>query len=596
MTHANDSEPAAARRKRLIWLGVAAISIVTYIFVIAGNIDKPFGTDEIYYAGWAHGIAKTGTPAYYSGEGAQFFPRIIEPISHPTLHFKALAVMVLVFGLKYWSLRLLGVILFLATLLFVRFKILKDEDDADERLVLTGFFLVFSPMFLQESLVLAIEAQAFWFPMLVFLYLFHLETVGENRFRFYPYLYTTPALITLFWLKETNVPIYLAVCLIYLALTRNFRKAPGFFLAFGVSVALFWTSWVVYCRIADVDVWCWYDFTFRKKLLKGSSGIHKLIAGKGLGAAIDKVLLGLKVSISWLSGSYAALFFLAAYVRIRDLIKGRSRLGFMELCLIYIVVLFGITKIVRPTPSFVKYEVPAHFLMAVFMADVYFGIVRKELFAFGTLLVLGGIAGAAAYGVVPDRLLEMKTFFGTHLLQSLGSALLVGIVLYAVKKKQPYVAAVLGMSASVVALNTNLYIHQSTEDYTTGHSWGNYGEDLVAPTKWLRKHMKNGDTIAVFKDLQFNMRFVEGKTKSPTYEVRMFSKWKRKKREKAKLLNSGEIRYIVLSRYADSSYGRRFITENNYRKVARAGKHVIYERKKCPVCRKKKKRRKKKRG
>lgn len=45
---------------KYFWYLTATACILFYIFIIAGSINKPFATDEIYYAGWASGIAHNG--------------------------------------------------------------------------------------------------------------------------------------------------------------------------------------------------------------------------------------------------------------------------------------------------------------------------------------------------------------------------------------------------------------------------------------------------------------------------------------------------------------------------------------------------------
>jgi hypothetical protein len=351
-----------------------------------------------------------------------------------------------------------------------------------------------------------------------------------------------------------------------------------------LAMALFWASWVLYCQITGVDVYSWWNFTVKGKMATGQLVIHHFIAARGWEAAIQRIWASIRVSISWISLPYVILFFIAAVVRIKDIISGKKQIGFIELCLLYALVLFAITKIVRPT-NFIKYENPAYLLVAIFISDVFFANFRKHLSAFLAVAMVGIVVGIGLYSVIPDRILSLRSYFPTHVLQGIGITVAVAALFY-IRKTALMTSAVAGLVAGIIVLNMNLYVHQSLNDYTTGQSWGNYGEDLVAPTKWLKKHLKNGEGFAAFKDLQFNMRFMEGKTKSPTWEARLFTKDNAKKQQKRRLLNSGRIQYIDLNRYSNDRRGRAFLETNNYRKVKKIGDHIIYERVDCPYCEK----------
>lgn len=564
------------------WLLSAIICFLVYVLVILGSITKPFATDEIYNAGWAYGIAQNGTPAYYSGEDVFVMPQQREPVSHPTLHVNLLALMILIFGLKYWALRLLGVVLFIGAILFLKYSVYHRLPKPNERLVLTGIFLVFNPLFIQESIVLTIEAQAFWFPLLAFFYAFHRESILPAKFRFYPYLLSTLGIVCLLWLKETNFPIYMGVCLLYLVLIREFKKIPAFILAGALAVALFWSSWLLYCHISGTDVWSWWNFTVKNKMLEGNGGIQKIVARHGLMEGFERILSSLRVSISWMSVPYAVLYLLAVGVRFREILMKQKLIGFFELCLLFSLALFAITKVLRPTDAFIKYEVPAHFLAAVAMADVYLTILQKEKRSLLFILCAGIIIGIFSHWLIPDRLLKIERHFLVHTLWGTGIAAIVSIYSLLRNKKSVFASLTLGLMSSIFALNTGLFVHQSINDYTTGQSWGNYGENLVAPTKWLKSNIKNGESFASFKDLQFNLRFVEGKDKSPTYEARTFTKkrkirqWEKRHPEYWDTLMRGDIKYFILNRYSNGQRGRRLLKKYNYRKTAKIKTHEIW--------------------
>jgi hypothetical protein len=566
------------------WILSAAICVAVYVLVIAGSIGKPFASDEIYNAGWAHGIAETGTPAYYSGDDVRLLKRLKEPVSHPTFHVNLLAVMILVFGMKYWALRLLGVFLFAGTILFLKFRVHRRLDLPDSQLVLTGFFLVFNPLFVQESIVLAIEAQAFWFFLLMYFYAFYRESVGHARFRFYPYLWTTLGIVSLLWLKETNFPVYITCSIIYLLVIGQFKKLPAFVLASAIAVGIFWSSWLLYCKVTGADVWSWWEFTVQNKMMKGNLGIHHVIERNGWGDAFQRIGSSMRVTITWSSVPYLVLFFVAIGIRVREIIRKNRTIAFAELCMFYALVLFAVTKVLRPTDAFIKYEVPAHLLAAIFMADVYIEMVRKHLTTFLFILCTGLVAGLCASQDIPDRLIQIEKTFPIHVFRSGWIFAIAFLVARVLLKKRTLTSISLGLMVPLVALNTGLYVHQSTNNYVTGQSWGNYGEDLVAPTKWLKKHLKNGEGIAAFKDLQFNMRFVEGKDRSPTFEARTFTrsgkrrKWRSSESEKARILASGKIKYFVLSRYTDSKSGRKYLKKHGYRRVKKVAEHIIYEK------------------
>jgi hypothetical protein len=571
--------------RKVLWYILACTCFLFYIFVISGSINKPFTTDEIYYAGWASGIAKNGTPAYYPGEGISLRPKLIEPLSHPPLHFILLAGMVSIFGLKYWALRLLGVILFAATLLFLRFKIYKKDAQPNEQVFLTGMFLVFNPLFMQQSMVLAIEAQAFWFFLLIFLYAFYRESIDTSRPKYFPYIFSSVAMLVLLWLKETNIPVYIFVCVSFLFLIKLPKRVPLFLASLMLAAAFFWVTWLVYCSFSDVDVYSWWNFTVKNKMMKGSLGINHVIAEKGFAVAFWRVIASLKVSISWISAPYFILFIIAIFIRIRELIVEKRAIGFIEFCLLYALVLFAVTKVLRPTTDFIKYETPAHLLMAIFLSDVFLSRLRKDTAGFLIAVGAGILIGVGMYPLFQDRILRLSHQFPTHAALGIGIILVTGAFYSYVRKVSVIQSAIVGSVAGFIALNTHLSMHQAFNVYTTGQSWGNYGEDLTTPTEWLKEHLKNGERFAAFKDLQFNLRFVEGMTRSKTYEARLFTKWVSvKQKQKKKILASGKIKYIVLNRYSKTPGADKFLKQNNYRKIKKTKNHVIYKRIKCPSC------------
>ena len=567
------------------WIWVGLICLAVYVYVIAGSITQPFATDEMYNAGWAHGVSETGNPAYYSGEDVRLLHRLKEPVSHPPLHVNLLAIMILIFGMKYWALRLLGVIFFAISIWFLKYRVLRHVQMPHEQLVLTAAFLIFNPMFVQESIVLAIEAQAFWFPMLLFFYWFYKESVQTAKIRIYPYLWSTLGIFILLWLKETNFPIYMAFCLMFLIITRKFIRIPAFILTGIMAVTLFWGSWLLYCQITGAEVWSWWDFTVKGKMLDGAGGLHHTIKKHGWDEAIAEVLSSLRITTIWSSLPYVLLFGTAIVVRLRDVILRRKPIAFMEMLALYSLVLFGVTKVLRPTDAFIKYEVPGHFLAAIFMADVYIELLKKEVRTVLFILCAGIVVALGIWHDIPDRILHHRDAFPAHVTYSLLIAGFTGAGFWLLQKKQFVASISLGLLLAVFMLNSVLYIHQSVNTYTTGQSWGNYGEDLVPVTRWLRENLKNGETFAAFKDLQFNIRFVEGKDKSPTYEARTFikrnksRKWRTSKTKRAEILNRGDIRFFVLNRYSDDESGIRYLEKYGYRKIRRLKEHLIYEKK-----------------
>lgn len=565
------------------WLGLHATAVLlvvsagAYLFIVATNLNKPFTTDEVYYAGWAHGIAEAGAPRYYSGEILTVGGRsLVEPLSHPPLHFILLAGLIRVFGLSYWSLRLLGVLMLAAAAVFVVRWVRKELTWGLEPVVLTFLLLVFNPLFVQQSLVLAIEGQAFWFPALVFLFAFFVETRRGRRFFLYPA--STFAMVVLFWFKETNIVTYLSACLAFLVLFRRFRAVPHLVLATALAVGLFWLTWVVYCAVTGVDVYSWWQFTVKHKLLSNSYRPyplqHFLLAGDFAGAW-QAVARGFRYSVIWTSAPWTALFFLALGVRIRDLWRRTPAPPFIDLCLLYALSVLAFAKIVRPSEGFLKYEVPAHFFAAFFMADTLY----RRLNVRGANLLLGVAFGLACsvlgFFVLPDRLLQEGTLW-LHLTQA-AAVTGAGWAIYAlIQGHADGVLVVPALVGALVALNGALIMHQAG-DYTTGVSWYNYGDQRGKAIAWLREHLDNGDAFAAFKDIQFDMRFVEGKTASKTYEVRTFTRDRSNARAKKALLASRDIRFLVFCRYS-APRARLGAIESRYHRVWRRGDLEIYER------------------
>lgn len=554
------------------------VSAAVYLFIIATNLNKPFTNDEIYYAGWANGIAENGSPKYYSGEMITPHGRSLdEPLSHPPLNFILLSVLVRIFGLSYWSLRLLGVLMLLAAAVLVACRVRRELSWGAEHLVLTFFLLVFNPLFMQESLVLAIESQCFWFPALVFLFVFFLESKKERSIFLYPG--STLAMVVLFWFKETNVVTYLLACIVFLVLAKRFRALAHLAVSTVLAAGLFWITWVLYCTVADLDVYSWWRFTVENKMFSRTHRplplYHYLLIGDFAGAW-RAVMRGLELSVIWVSAPWAALFLLALGLRIRDLYRRAPASPFIDLCLLYVLSVLAFAKFLRPSLGFIKYEVPAHFFAALFIVDTLYRHlhgVRCRNLLLGTGI---GLAGGLLWFIhFPDRLLQRGAFW-SHIWQAVA---ITGVVwgLYALVEKRARATYVVpALVAALVALNGGLIMHQAG-DYTTGVSWYNYGDERGKAIAWLREHLNDGESFAAFKDIQFNMRFIEGKPKSKTYEVRTFTRHRDDWPAKEALLASGDVRFLVFCRYSTPRDHRPAI-ENNYHQVWRHRDLQIYER------------------
>lgn len=568
------------------WLLIGAVCLLTYLFVVVSSIDKPFCNDEIYYAGWAHGIAKTGKPQFYQGEfGHLKSGGIVEPISHPTLHFNLLALMVLLFGLKYWSLRLLGVIFFFSFISFLRFVASKHIKLTTEKMVLVLLLLVFNPLVLQQSLVLAIESQAFWFPMLLFLYTFYRESRGgkSDGFKYYPYLLTTLTLLVLFWLKETNIPIYTLSCVLYLLLIKQYKSILSFSLTLCASAILFCLSWWVYCLVAGVDLYSWFEFTVVHKMTHQLKLIHSLVERLGIWGATSRIALGLRWTVNWVSVPFVLVLLVSLFIRGRDVFRRQHDVGFFELCALYGLTTLFFTEILRPTGSFLKYEAPAYFFFSLFIADVLLPHLASHLRTLFFISIFGLVAGVFSYFFVPDRILLHNHYFYYHALQSSVVAALIFMLLYFTRKYSTFPCLVFGLFASLISVNANLHLHQSNS-YTTGISWNNYGEDRGAPIRWLRENLEDGEAFAAFKDIQFNVRFVEGKPSSKTAEVRLFTRWSGQFSEKRRILDSGFFRYLVLGRYSRPKKKFPRLYRKNYEIVWENERFAILGRKACNQC------------
>ncbi|MEL6760388.1 MAG: hypothetical protein AAFP04_08270 [Myxococcota bacterium] len=560
--------PADSGPRAVVTLWLVAI----YVLVVFGGIDRPFTTDEIYYAGWASGISETFTPEYYVGEIREAWGRnLIEPLSHPPGHFMALAGMIKVFGLHYWSLRALGVVLFASAMLFLALVIARRFEWSWERILFIATFCVLNPLFMREHLALAIEGQALWFPLLVFFYFFYLdvEAVREQSPKI-PFVKSSLLLVLLFAIKETSIPIYVSACVAYLVVLRQTRALVLFGISLLVAAGVFWSLWASYCYAFDLDVWSWLRFTVLNKMapVTASRRITPL-------AIFD----GIRLTTLWLSFPFIAFVFAAGWRLIAPRVQQKrfslvaigDETRFMLLLVLYLASVVFFAKILRPG-SFLKYENPGHFVLAIVLAWV---VSRRALLSPRTVawtLSIGVPLGALAAYFGEDRLLDYTNVYLYQMVaQSLVTAVVVLVAIGIWKGKRTTIFATLvGLTAF---FNSWLFVEQ-TAGYTTSVSWYNYGDNAQAAIDWLSKRLEPDDTLAAFKDIQFNMRFVEGFDRLNTYEVRLFT------REPVipgghELLASGKIRWLQVGPFAPLGKARS-VVERHFDSVYSQGPFEIY--------------------
>ncbi|MEM6273817.1 MAG: hypothetical protein AAF735_01125 [Myxococcota bacterium] len=543
-----------------------------YALVVFGGIDRPFTTDEIYYAGWASGISETFTPEYYVGEIREALGRnLIEPLSHPPGHFMALAGMIKIFGLHYWSLRGLGVVLFTSAILFLALVIGRRFAWSWDRMLFIGTFCVLNPLFMREHLALAIEGQALWFPLLVFFYFFYLdvEAVREGSPKI-PFVKSSLLLVLLFAIKETSIPIYVSACLAYLVVLRQRRALVLFGMSLIVAAVLFWSLWASYCYMFDLDVWSWLRFTVLNKMapVSASRRITPL-------AIFD----GIRLTTLWLSFPFVAFVFAAGWRLIAPRVQQKrfslaaisEETRFMLLLVLYLASVVFFAKILRPG-SFLKYENPGHFVLAIVLSWV---VSRRALLSVRTLawtLSIGVPLGLLAARFGEDRLLDYTNVYFYQMIAQLLATL--AVVFFATRIWRGHRTTVFATLVGLTAFfNSWLFVEQ-TAGYTTSVSWYNYGDNAQAAIDWLVERIEPGDRLAAFKDIQFNMRFVEGFDRLETYEVRLFT------RQPVipgghELLASGRIRWLQVGPFAPLGEVKS-VVEKHFDAVYSQGPFEIY--------------------
>jgi 4-amino-4-deoxy-L-arabinose transferase-like glycosyltransferase len=231
--------------KLLPWLGpaLATGAAVTYVVLVASQLQRPLMYDDANFALAARAVAETGVPFGNQGwmsERGDFSQREQWALWHPPLYIYVLGLFAKLGGWTPAVLRLPGLIgaLAAAWLTYLLAKDLTRDLKPLSGGVAVALFLL-CPVTVQSALILDIDL-ALLLPLSLGFLILYFRFEATTR-----WLWLAPLFALQLWSKMTNPLPLLGVLLVWQVLRGHFRRATLHLLGIGVGGALlFGLSWV----------------------------------------------------------------------------------------------------------------------------------------------------------------------------------------------------------------------------------------------------------------------------------------------------------------------------------------------------------------
>jgi 4-amino-4-deoxy-L-arabinose transferase-like glycosyltransferase len=505
------------------WL--LGLGFVLFAWFAWASIHKPLTTDETEYSGPALAIVKTGKPLYYTGETPEQYipdnvkwiwkesprPMFCYGLAHAPLYVYLLALSLKIFGMTNWAARLPGLLCLLTTLWLLRgiLRQILSPEKARGAFAVTAFLFLINPLILQEGLMLDLDNTVV--TTLIVLYLHEFLRLEKKATAWLPkYGWLSVLLALLFWAKEFP-GFYLSLALLlYVAAQRRWKECLGLLVSLAVGVGLFWGSWCLFAKLNDLPVLYFIRWTTLGILARGEGLFTTIAREAGLTNALFSVVFSFLNTMLWVSPFYLALLVVVLGWRARQFLLTRQVTP-LDLALIYVVVMLGVTQVYRPSGWFLKYQYPAHPVLILLLGAF---LCEKFEQASPVDWTVGGLLAIALAAIQMQVIHDPVFWFFNGGLKGIGEHQV--LLFYGVAAVVLVVAVKLlrwrwtgsqtcaaALAIGLAGANLGLGVKQR-QPYVTAISWNNYGETGFAETvNHLKSVLRPNDVPICRKDFGF---------------------------------------------------------------------------------------------
>jgi 4-amino-4-deoxy-L-arabinose transferase-like glycosyltransferase len=495
------TRPADQSRQLTAWLAAALAlsSVVIYLALVAGQINRPLMYDDANFALAARAVADTGVPFGNQGwmsERGDLSQREQWALWHPPLYIYADGLLAKIGGWTPPVLRLVGVIGGLATLLLT-WLLARDITRGPPGLrQLAGGVAValvaLCPLVVQSTLILDIDFTVL-LPLSLLLLWLYPRLEGERR----AWLWLAPLFGVLLWAKMTNPLTLLAVIGTWQVLRGRFwRAALHVVIIGGVGAVVAGVAWLLIGRGLGFPL----DMPFGVNLIEAQDSAD--VARRAYlspGAFIE----GLQPTLIWLGPGLVVLGLSGLGVRLAGLAR-RWQILRVDL-LIGAAILLVLLYVNKSAGWFPKYQVPLAPLLACLAAPVVARLFEARPRAAITALMASLVASTAiTLSQVRDEWAIERTWAieptpAVWLLSVVALAALVGVVWRA-----PAVAAGLALVGLALGWSAAVDFAQLRAPYQTTYWYGTTG--TLDAANWVNANLQPDQTYVSSKEVAIRSR------------------------------------------------------------------------------------------
>jgi 4-amino-4-deoxy-L-arabinose transferase-like glycosyltransferase len=484
------------------WL-LAALAVISLLgvtlWLIAGQIDRPFVYDDVSFILGARAIADTGRPFGNQGYLLHlYWQREQWALWHPPLYVYLLGLVVALFGDAERVARAISVLCLLLAAPFVfdlGRRIVERRGGDPGRALVAGVLAValyaLNPLAIQATMVLDIDNTVLMVLIVVLAWL-AVRRPGPWRPG------TIVALGLLFavalWAKLTT-PLALAAALAFTRLFQptGWRGAAQALAVAGLGAAVFAVSWLGISAAAGLPI----DYTLqvvRNEAIESSASSRERLV------SLESFALGVAPAILWIGPYFCLLFVAAGLPRLWSLLRGRG-LEAVDLLLVLGATIY-LAYVFKLAGNFPKYHAAMLPLWAAVVgAFVACAAGRPTVAQYGVALLGGGLAGWWLWSQLPNAWgIVWETELNRDLLAT-PLAIMLGIAaLWALLGRRSLAGAV-PTALLVMTLSWSVALDLTQRAFTgsTTYYYGRHGQQAAAAA--VDALLQPGETYVAAKEV-----------------------------------------------------------------------------------------------
>lgn len=324
MTETAPETCGSASRRAWALAIAASVALLGYsLWLISGQIERPFVYDDISFIQGARAIADTGRPFGNQGYMLHLYEdRDQWALWHPPLYLFLLGATVRLFGDSEPAARSVGVVCLLIAAAFafdLARRVVMSRSGSPERGLVAGVLAValyaVNPLAIQAATVLDIDNTVLMVLMLAVVWLaIRLPGAWGHR----PIVGMGFLFALSIWAKTTT-PLALAVSLVF---TRFFqpvgwRGALQAILMIGLGIAAFTATWLGISAAAGLPIGYTLDVIRNEAIESSVSSRHRLVS-------MQAFLFGVAPALLWIGPFFCLLFVAAGLPRLWSLVRGKG--------------------------------------------------------------------------------------------------------------------------------------------------------------------------------------------------------------------------------------------------------------------------------